>query len=91
MNEVVKRIIEENLESRKNKLQEIDAIIVDVDSKKSAYEEAKLKLEGLGNVEELKQNLSNEIEEIQNELFPKVEEVVVAEEVVELVEVEGQV
>jgi len=80
MNEVVKRIIEENLESRKNKLQEIDAIIVDVDSKKSAYEEAKLKLEGLGNVEELKQNLSNEIEEIQNELFPKVEEVV-AEEV----------
>ena len=91
MNELVKKIVEENLESRKNKLQEIDAIIVDVDSKKSAYEEAKLKLEGLGNVEELKQNLSNEIEEIQNELFPKVEEVVVAEEVVELVEVEGQV
>lgn len=70
MNELVRRIVEDNLAERKNKLAEIDIVVAEVETKKAEYDEALAKLSDLGDVLLLKERLTSEIEEIENELFP---------------------
>lgn len=70
MNELVKKILEENLEARKNAVKEINTIAENVDIAKNTYDEALAKLAELGDVVVAKEKLITEIEEIENELFP---------------------
>lgn len=71
MNELIKKILEENLEARQKSLLEIDTVAENVEIKKAEYDEALTKLADLGDVEILKTKLIAEIAEIENELFPK--------------------
>lgn len=74
MNELVEKILQENLLARKEELASLENIIADRDAKKIAYEEAEENVIAIGDIDVAKEKLTAEISELENYLFPADEE-----------------
>lgn len=80
MNELVIKLVTENLEARKAELSKIDLLLQESAEKLAAYEEVKVQIEEMGDINGRKDQLISEIAEIEAVLFQPVH---VEEEIIE--------